>query len=152
MIASIATAPSRARVGIDLVEVSEVASSVAQFGERYTSRVFTERELRSCGASPGAAVAGVTARLAERFAAKEATVKVLQPGDSEVNWRSVEVRCGPDGRYQLHLSGNAARLAREAGITSMVVSVSHGAGLAMAVVVAFCEPARQGQLSAPASP
>ena len=152
MIASIATGPSQARVGIDLVEVSEVASSVAEFGERYMSRVFTERELRSCGASAGAAAAGVAARLAERFAAKEATVKVLQPGDSEVDWRSIEVRCHADGRYALHLSGNAARLARDAGITSMVVSVSHEAGLAMAVVVASCEPAQQGQLSSPASP
>src|SRR6187399_1819731 len=64
----------RLRVGIDVVSVAEVAAALERFGDRYVKRVFTAREAAYCRA--GAATA---ARLAVRFAAKEAAVKALEP-------------------------------------------------------------------------
>ena len=55
---------------MDLVEIDEIRDSIQSFGERFLGRVFTPAELNECGASP--------ARLAERFAAKEAILKALQ--------------------------------------------------------------------------
>jgi holo-[acyl-carrier protein] synthase len=120
------------RVGTDLCSVADVAESVATFGDRYLQRVYTEDELEYCGRDP----ARSAERLAARFAAKEAALKVLRPLDSRPEWRAIEVRRDPAGWCELSLTGSAARLAREAGITSLSVSLSHEAGLANAVVVA----------------
>ena len=67
------------RVGTDVVDVSEVAGSLQRLGDRYARRVFSEDELavwRLEGATARAAT-----DLAERFAGKEAAIKVLAPGE-----------------------------------------------------------------------
>ena len=120
------------RVGIDLCSVKDVADSVATFGDRYLQRVYTDDELEYCGRDP----ARSAERLAARFAAKEATMKVLRPRDARPDWRTIEVRRDPAGWCELALTGSAAVLAQEAAIGSLSVSLSHEAGLANAVVVA----------------
>jgi len=122
------------RVGADIARVDDVAASVARFGDRYLGRVYTAHEIASCAGVPSV----VAASLAARFAAKEATIKVLRPTDAAPAWRSIEVRRHPSGWCELHLSGEAARLAAEAGITELAVSLSHEGGLAAAVVLAQC--------------
>jgi hypothetical protein len=67
---------------------------------------------------------GAHARLAARFAAKEATRKAL--GDLRLPFHAVEVRCADDGAPELYLHGRPAPLA---------CSLSHDGGVAMAVVV-----------------
>lgn len=124
------------RVGIDLCSVQDVADSVATFGDRYLRRVYTDDELEYCGRDPERSAE----RLAARFAAKEAAVKVLRPRDARPEWRTIEVRRDPAGWCELSLTGSAAQLAREADITSMAVSLSHEAGMANAVVVATLQP------------
>lgn len=117
----------RTRVGVDVLAVAEVAASVRRFGDRYLRRVFTDHELACCGEDP--------ARLAARFCAKEAVVKVLEPVSVRHEWRSIEIRRAPHGACQVHLSGLAARLAAAAGIGEVAVSLTHDAGIAAAVVV-----------------
>ena len=125
------------RVGADVVAVHEVADSVTRFGSRYLERVYTEHELNSCVAgSPTQA-----ASLAARFAAKEATIKVLRPAGHQPDWRSVEVRRDPGGWCTMALSGHAAALADEAGIAELAVSLTHEGDVAAAVVVALCNHA-----------
>ena len=119
---------SSIRVGTDLTRVADVAASIACFGDRYLRRLFTEHELASTGAAPE--------RLAARFAAKEATVKVLRPAGAQPDWRSIEVRRDEVGACHLRLSGTAAAMARAAGITELAVSLTHEHDLAAAVVVA----------------
>ena len=123
------------RVGADIAVVDDVRSSVERFGRRYLDRIFTAHEIASCQGDP----AVVAASLAARFAAKEATIKVLRPADAAPPWRSIEVRRDPSGWCELRLRGEAARLAAEAGITDLQVSLSHDGGLAAAVVLARCE-------------
>ena len=120
------------RTGVDLVEVATVASSIERFGDRYLHRVFTEQELASSGRRPEKR----TASLAGRFAAKEATMKVLQVPGPGLDWRSIEVVREPTGACHLRLTGRAQALAREAGLSGFAVSITHDAGLAMAVVMA----------------
>jgi holo-[acyl-carrier protein] synthase len=120
------------RVGIDLVSVDSVRDSVNVHAEHYLRRVYTEREVRDCS-KPG----GVDPeRLAARFAAKEATLKVLRPGEVGVPWFEIEVRRNPEGWVELELSGAAAALAAAAGITELALSITHEGGFASAVVVA----------------
>jgi holo-[acyl-carrier protein] synthase len=124
------------RVGIDLVEVAAVEESVRTHAERYLTRIYTEREVSDCG---GAAAIRPDS-LAARFAAKEATLKVLGPAQEGVGWRSIEVVREAAGSTGLELSGRAAELAHDAGISGLAVSLSHEAGFATAVVVATVEP------------
>jgi holo-[acyl-carrier protein] synthase len=122
------------RVGADVVAVHQVAESIAHFGSRYLERVYTHHELDSCvGGSPVRA-----AGLAARFAAKEATIKVLRPVGHQPDWRSVEVRRHSEGWCTMGLSGYAAVLAARAGIAELAVSLTHEGDVAAAVVVALC--------------
>jgi holo-[acyl-carrier protein] synthase len=125
--------PSLLRVGIDLVEVEEVAATLgSELGDRYLSRVYTSREVEDClrdrEVDP--------VRLAGRFAAKEAAMKALRVGDRAVPWREVEVQRADDGAPTLLLHGAAAALAAEAGLSHFALSVTHERTYASAIVVA----------------
>ena len=115
------------RVGIDLVQAATVAEALAEHGERYLDRVYTPTEQAQCAGDP--------LRLAARFAAKEAAMKVLRPGDAAVPWPSIETVRGDDGVPVLTLHGAAAELAAAAGITAFAVSLTHEGEYAAAVVV-----------------
>jgi holo-[acyl-carrier protein] synthase len=122
------------RVGADVVVIHQVAESVDRFGACYLERVYTQHELKSCTGSS----ASRTASLAARFAAKEATIKVLRPTGHQPDWRSMEVRRDPGGWCTMALSGHAAALAEQAGISELAVSLTHEGDMAAAVVVALC--------------
>ena len=121
------------RVGIDLVSVAAVEDSISVHADRYLRRVYTSSELRDCVTSSGAPDAR---RLAARFAAKEATLKVLRDGDDAVPWHEIGVRSDRFGRPSVELAGGAAALARRRGIDAIEVSLTHEGQFAAAVVVA----------------
>jgi holo-[acyl-carrier protein] synthase len=120
------------RVGIDLVAVASVEEAITAHGDKYLTRVYTDRELDDCrrpgGFDPEA--------LAARFAAKEAVLKVLRVGDKPVTLRSIELRRESDGAPAIELTGSAAMLAKETGTADIAVSITHEDGFAAAVVVA----------------
>jgi holo-[acyl-carrier protein] synthase len=116
------------QVGIDLVSAEEVRESLSQHGDRYRHRIYTEAELRECGTDP--------LRLAARFAAKEATMKALRSEDESLPWRSISVTRNSIGRPSIGLTGRAATIARQVGVTRLRLSLTHGALLAAAIVFA----------------
>ena len=124
--------PGVPRVGCDLQQVAPVARALAQHGQRYLRTLFAAEEIADLTAPPAAeSVAG-------RFAAKEAVLKVLRPGAHDaVAWPHILIRSNAHGAPHVELQGTAARLAREAGLGSWSVSVSHDGGFAMAVAVAL---------------
>jgi holo-[acyl-carrier protein] synthase len=122
------------RVGIDLASVELVRDSIRTHGEHYLKRVYTAREIDDCSTADGVDAE----RLAARFAAKEATLKVLRPGAVGVGLAAIEVVRDPKGPSALQLSGSAAALAQEAGITELALSLTHDGGMAAAVVIADC--------------
>ena len=119
------------RVGIDLVSVDDVASSIERFGDAYLERVFTPHELQTC--TDAAEVRA--SQLAARFAAKEAVIKVLRPDDRTPAWREIEVWRYEAGWCEIRLHGSAAALAAAAGLGDLAVSITHDKGVAAAVVV-----------------
>ncbi|HEV7935530.1 MAG TPA: holo-ACP synthase [Actinomadura sp.] len=110
-------------VGIDVVDVGRFEQSLERT-PRLRIRLFTETERELLPRS-----------LAARFAAKEAVAKALgaPPG---LLWTDVEVRKAEGGRPILHVEGTVAEAARRHGVTHWHLSLSHDAGVAMAVVVA----------------
>jgi holo-[acyl-carrier protein] synthase len=123
----------RTRIGIDLVQVSRVAESAAQFGDRFAERLCTPGERADILAEPGRA----HERLAERFAAKEAALKAFDLCEAGINWRDIEVRSHAGG-WQLALHGRAAALAAvNATDVSLLLRRGHGHVLAL-VAAAPC--------------
>ena len=120
------------RAGIDLVAVDAVRESISTHGRHYLERVYTEREVQDCTGAGGVD----PERLAARFAAKEAALKVLRPGDVGLSLREIEVRRSPQGWVDLELSGPAAEIAAATGLSDFSVSVTHEGGFASAVVIA----------------
>jgi holo-[acyl-carrier protein] synthase len=120
-------------VGIDLIAVESVAESVRTLGDRYLQRVYTEREIDECSIGHGVDFE----RLAARFAAKEATLKVLRPGrDEGLSLRCIEVQSDAAGWVGIELTDGAAALAAKAGLAHFELSLTHEGGFASAVVVA----------------
>jgi holo-[acyl-carrier protein] synthase len=111
-------------VGVDVVEVARLQRALERT-PTLADRLFTEDERRS----------GRPEQLAARFAAKEATAKVLgAPGG--LRWRDAEVVVEDSGRPRLRVSGAVAARASEQGVRVWHLSLSHDGGLATAFVVA----------------
>jgi holo-[acyl-carrier protein] synthase len=126
------------RVGVDLVAVADVMESVERFGDRYVQRIFTSHEIACCRSDVGPqdpVLRYSFESLAARFAAKEATLKVLRPVGPRPAWRSIEVFRSEGGWCEIRLRGRASALAELAGIDRWAVSLTHEAAMAAAVVV-----------------
>src|SRR5689334_14368006 len=96
-------------VGTDLAEVDRIQHSVDRYGERFLTRIYTEREIAYSLRKKNYAE-----RLAGRFAVKEAGMKAIGTGWRRgVTWKDFEVVNEPSGRPTLRLSGVAARVAEQ---------------------------------------
>jgi holo-[acyl-carrier protein] synthase len=115
------------RVGVDLVSVSAVEEALKDHGEHYLTRVYTPAEVTDA--------AGDATRLAARFAAKEATLKVLRAHEIGIAWPSIEVVRTDWGGVALSLTGVAAARAEEESLSGFALSLSHEEGFAVAVVI-----------------
>ena len=121
----------RVRAGCDVVAIEDVEDSLAAFGDRYLRKVFTASEINDCRGR------NQVRRLAARFAAKEAVIKVFAEPDMPFPWREIEVtRDGP--LPLLRLSGGLAERAQHQGWLSSSLSLSHTACHAMAVLIVVC--------------
>ena len=114
-------------VGIDAVDVARFSLILGR-RSGFEERVFTALERSTCGGAP--------ARLAARFAAKEATMKALGVGLGAFGFHDVWVEREPSGRPTLRVEGRAAALAEAAGVCRWHVSLTHTDAVAEAVVVA----------------
>ena len=119
-------------VGVDIIEIARIRRTVADFGDRFLRRVYTEREQERFGSR--------ISELAARFAAKEATSKALGTGIRGIRWREMEVLSNSRGKPVLILHGSASQRAAELGLVAFDVSLTHSRSEAMAFVVALKNP------------
>src|SRR5580658_8470183 len=116
--------------GIDIVEIERVAHSIARYGDRFLTKIFTSEEIVYCQRKKNFAES-----FAARFAAKEAGAKALGTGIQHgVAWKELEVRRLPGQRPTLHLSGRARAIAGQLGVARVSLSLTHTRDLAMATV------------------
>lgn len=118
-------------VGMDLIECSRIAELLKRHPQRFTERVLTARERETAGQfrDPVPHVAG-------RFAAKEAILKVLGTGwRGNIAWTDMEITNDPAGKPQVSLTEECARLARERGIASILLTITHTRHYAAATAV-----------------
>jgi holo-[acyl-carrier protein] synthase len=110
------------------MEIGRIEDAIARHGDQFLNRVYTSGELTYC--------ANNKASLAARFAAKEAVSKALGCGIGDVGWKEIEVVGDENKAPQLVLHGAAEKLAREQGLHSWSLSLSHTHEHAIAFVVA----------------
>ena len=112
-----------AGVGIDVVDLARFERAVSRT-PALRARLFapSEREL------PLRSLAG-------RFAAKEALIKAI--GDSTgVGWHDMEVVSDEHGNPGFAVHGAVSEILERRKITSLHLSMSHDAGIAIATVIA----------------
>lgn len=115
--------------GVDLVEIARIEEVVTRHGKHYLERIFTPAELEYCGKRAES--------LAGRWAAKEAVAKALGSGIGDVTWKEIEILGDEQNAPTLTLHGNAGSKAKELGLTTWSVSISHSQSHSIALVVAI---------------
>ena len=117
-------------IGIDVVDVARMRTTITRTPS-FRDRCFTsgEREYAERARDP-------SERYAVRFAAKEAVMKAMGLGLGAFGFFDVEVTRADDGVPTLLLSGDAALLAAERGITRWHLSLTHTETTAAAYVIA----------------
>jgi holo-[acyl-carrier protein] synthase len=115
-------------LGIDVCSIERMRRALERHGDRFFSRICTESERADLSGRD------VATALAGRFAVKEAFAKALD-GARGVGWHEVQVRRAPSGRPTLALSGNATAMVEKFGADAWHVTITHDAGVAVAVVI-----------------
>jgi len=115
------------QTGVDMVDVEKLARMVELTGDEFLDSSWTPAERLYC--------AGRSERLASRWAAKEATMKALGQGVGQISPLEVEVVSVEGARPVLVLRGNADARARQLGLDTWSVSLTHEDRWALAFVV-----------------
>jgi holo-[acyl-carrier protein] synthase len=119
-------------VGVDLVEIPRFRDVITRTPSM-VDRLFTPAEQAYANQQRDP-----TARLAARFAAKEAVMKALGLGLGSMPMRSIEViRDAESGRPSLRLHDQAAEVARAHGVREWRLSLTHTDLMAQATAIAL---------------
>jgi holo-[acyl-carrier protein] synthase len=116
-------------LGIDVASIVRMESVLTRHGERMWTRILTEVEQKVLAQRRDRSTA-----LAGRWAAKEAAVKAFS-GRAGALWHDFEVARGPMGEPVMRFHGRAAAVAEAIGVGRALVSITHDAGVAAAVVI-----------------
>jgi len=121
--------------GIDLVDTERVARMLADHGDQFLERCFSQGERAYIEANRRK-----IEHVAGRFAAKEAILKALGTGwRGGITWPDAEVVKLPSGQPTVALHGECARIAADMGITQWTLSITHIRTHAMASAIAMGE-------------
>jgi len=120
-------------IGIDVVEVARIASSIERHGEPFLTKIFTPAEREYCESRKTPAM-----HYAARFAAKEAVSKALGTGiGGNAGLHDMEIIHDAKGAPKLRLSGAAEIFAQQHGITEIQISLTHAREYAAANAIAL---------------
>lgn len=107
--------------GIDLIECSRIEHILRQHPERFLARILTPAERAYCEK-----MKHPVPRIAGRFAAKEAVLKMLGTGwRGQIAWTDIEIANDEAGQPHVTLSGYSKEVADRRGITRILISITH---------------------------
>ncbi|HSY09485.1 MAG TPA: holo-ACP synthase [Candidatus Dormibacteraeota bacterium] len=117
--------------GIDIIEVTRIASSYEKFGERFVNRILLPDEIAYCLTHKNPAPF-----IAARFAAKEAISKAFGTGiGAQLGWQDMEIRRKESGEPFVILHGKGKILFETRGAKKLHVSLSHTQNYAAATAI-----------------
>jgi len=121
--------------GIDLVDFPRIEEMAKRHGRRFLDRIFTASEQSYANANKNE-----MEKLAGRFAAKEAILKLMGTGwRGKIAWTDIEIINNPSGQPEVNLSGEVEKIAARLGIKHISVSITHTANFAIASAVALVQ-------------
>jgi holo-[acyl-carrier protein] synthase len=121
--------------GIDLVDCPRIETMIKEHGERFIKRVFTAAEQAYADSNKD-----TIEKLAGRFAAKEAVLKLMGTGwRGKIAWTDIEVVNNSAGQPEVNLCGEVKKIAEKLKIKHISVSITHTANFAIASAVALAE-------------
>jgi holo-[acyl-carrier protein] synthase len=124
--------------GIDLVDCPRIEEMITRHGRRFLDRVFTAAEQAYAEANKDR-----VEKLAGRFAAKEAILKLIGTGwRGKIAWTDIEVVNNAAGQPEVGLDGEVKKIADELGIKHVSVSITHTANFVIASAVALAQKSR----------
>ncbi len=127
--------------GIDLVDFPRIEQMVQRHGDRFLNRVFTETEQQYAQQNKNS-----IEKLAGRFAAKEAVLKLMGTGwAGKIAWTDIEIINNPQGQPQVTLSGEVKKIAEQLHISHVSISITHTANFAIASAVALADSANENK-------
>jgi holo-[acyl-carrier protein] synthase len=121
-------------VGTDIIEIVRIKRAFERIGVRFLEKIFTPGEMSFCDAKKDR-----FSSYAARFAAKEAVLKALGISLAGCRLGDVEVTRPDGGRPEIILHGAAAVMAKEKGIATVLISMSHNHDQAVAFAIAAGE-------------
>ena len=119
------------KIGTDICQINRVETLYKKYGKRFLKRVLTENEIKYVISKNKSLIS----RLAGRYAAKEATSKVLGTGLKGVYFKEIEILRESSGAPKIILHKRAKLKAKEKGLSCFEVSISHERGFAIAIVI-----------------
>ena len=123
--------PPQVKIGTDICQIDRVKSVYKRYGKRFLKRVLTKNEIKYITSKKKSLIN----RLAGRYAAKEATSKVLGTGLRGVYFKEIEILREASGAPKIVLHKRAKQKAKEKKLTNFEVSISHERDFALAFVV-----------------
>ena len=118
-------------IGIDIIEVARIQSSLERFGERFGQRILLPDEMAYCLSHQHPAPF-----VAARFAAKEAISKAFGTGISaQLSWLDMEIAHKESGEPFVILHGKGKKLFDSRRAKNLHVSISHTEQYAAVVAV-----------------
>lgn len=116
-------------IGIDITEQQRISQAIDHYGNRFLQRIFTSQEIQLCQQRSVEHYAG-------KFAAKEAFMKAISSGFRQhVYFKDIEILNHSSGAPYINTYGNAHHIFTQLAITNTHLSISHSAGVAVAMVI-----------------
>ena len=114
--------------GTDIIEIARIKSSIENIGDKFLTKIYTEKEIEYCESRK----AHKYQHYAARFAAKEAIFKALSTRImGKYSWTDFEVLNGETGKPKVNLKTKIDNL------EDIDISISHCRDYAVATVIAI---------------
>ena len=117
-------------IGIDICEIARIEKLFVK-NKTFFTKYYSQEEweyIQSRGVTAGSSAAAM-------FAAKEAFLKAIGSGIAKLSLKDISVLHAPNGRPSYNLSEKAAEYLTEIGGKRVHLSISHEAGVAVAVAI-----------------
>lgn len=119
--------------GTDIIEIGRIKKSIEELGEKFLTKIYSEKEIRYCEGKNTAKYQ----HYAARFAAKEAIFKAISSNLNnkfELTWTDAEILNNEDGKPYVNFLTNKLR-----DLKQIDISISHCKDYAVANVIAIWE-------------
>jgi holo-[acyl-carrier protein] synthase len=116
-------------LGLDVCDIARMRKNIERYGGAFMDKVLTSAERAYCERRRDSAVP-----FAGRFAAKEAAIKALGAPNG-MRWSDMVILPAQDAPPRLALRRVAIETAQRLGATRALLTITHDAGVAAAVVI-----------------